>query len=78
LDGEKTLSSLAFVFALHYYKPSPLYVMDETDAALPLPSQMSPLWDVTSRYVTEGKEENVEVDHIADISQILLQNYIST
>jgi len=52
--------------------------MDETDAALPLPSQMSPLWDVTSRYVTEGKEENVEVDHIADISQILLQNYIST
>jgi structural maintenance of chromosome 4 len=24
--GEKTLSSLALVFALHYYKPSPLYV----------------------------------------------------
>jgi structural maintenance of chromosome 4 len=31
--GEKTLS-LALVFALHYYKPSPLYVMDETDADL--------------------------------------------
>jgi len=33
LGHEKTLSLLAFVFALHY-KPSPLYVIDETDAAL--------------------------------------------
>ena len=32
--GEKTLSSLSLIFALHHYKPSPLYCMDEIDAAL--------------------------------------------
>jgi len=32
--GEKTLSSLALVFALHHSKPTPLYVMDEIDAAV--------------------------------------------
>ncbi|KAI0982114.1 hypothetical protein GJ496_007060 [Pomphorhynchus laevis] len=32
--GEKTLSSLALIFALHKYKPAPLYFMDEVDAAL--------------------------------------------
>ena len=35
--GEKTLSSLSLVFALHHYKPTPLYVMDEIDAALGMP-----------------------------------------
>lgn len=32
--GEKTLSSLALVFALHTYRPTPIYIMDEIDAAL--------------------------------------------
>ena len=32
--GEKTLSSLSLIFALHYYKPTPIYFMDEIDAAL--------------------------------------------
>merc|ERR1719159_1387992 len=27
--GEKTLASLSLVFALHHYKPTPLYFMDE-------------------------------------------------
>jgi hypothetical protein len=31
---QSTLSSLALVFALHHYKPTPLYVMGEIDAAL--------------------------------------------
>lgn len=32
--GEKTLSSLSLVFSLHQFKPTPLYIMDEIDAAL--------------------------------------------
>ena len=36
--GEKTLSSLSLVFALHHYKPTPLYVMDEIDAVCPSPT----------------------------------------
>ena len=32
--GEKTLSSLSLVFALHEYRSTPIYVMDEIDAAL--------------------------------------------
>lgn len=31
--GEKTLASLALVFALHHYKPTPIYVMDEVSAS---------------------------------------------
>lgn len=32
--GEKTISSLSLVFALHLYRPTSCYVMDEIDAAL--------------------------------------------
>jgi structural maintenance of chromosome 4 len=32
--GEKTLSSLALIFALHHFKPNALYCLDEVDAAL--------------------------------------------
>ncbi|CEF59634.1 Structural maintenance of chromosomes protein 4 [Strongyloides ratti] len=32
--GEKTLASLALIFGLHEYNPTPLYIMDEIDASL--------------------------------------------
>jgi len=32
--GEKTVASLALLFAIHSYQPAPFFVMDEVDAAL--------------------------------------------
>ncbi|MBW6451833.1 MAG: chromosome segregation protein SMC [DPANN group archaeon] len=32
--GEKTMASIAFMFALQRYKPAPFYILDEVDAAL--------------------------------------------
>lgn len=32
--GEKTVASLALLFAIHSYHPAPFFVMDEVDAAL--------------------------------------------
>jgi len=32
--GEKTITALAFIFALHAYKNAPYYILDEVDAAL--------------------------------------------
>jgi chromosome segregation protein len=32
--GEKTLTALAFLFAIQFFNPAPFYVFDEADAAL--------------------------------------------
>ena len=47
--GEKTLASLSLIFALHIFKPSPLYCMDEIDAALDYKNVA-----IVGRYIKEG------------------------
>ena len=67
--GEKTLSSLALIFALHIFKPSPLYCMDEIDAALDYKNVA-----IVGRYIREGvcKQGRVDAAGTAMGSQFII------
>ena len=36
--GEKTMTALAFLFAIQTFRPAPFYILDEIDAALDKPN----------------------------------------
>lgn len=52
--GEKALTAISFVFALQEYDPSPLYVMDEIDAALD-PNNCKEVATLLSDYAEESQ-----------------------
>ena len=47
--GEKTLTALAFLFAIQRFKPAPFYVLDEIDAALDKPNAKKTV-DLINKY----------------------------
>lgn len=65
--GEKTLSSLALVFALNHHKPTPLYFMDEIDAALDFKNV-----SIVASYI-KGRTKNAQfivVSHRSDMFEL--------
>ena len=69
--GEKTLSSLALVFALHHYKPTPLYVMDEIDAALDIKNV-----SIIANYIKDRtKNAQVKDGHISVLTYSVFSSY---
>ena len=63
--GEKTLSSLALVFALHHYRPTPLYVMDEIDAAFDFRNVSSQILGPLTP-LTDGSQVSIVANYIKD------------
>ncbi|MFH0929400.1 MAG: chromosome segregation SMC family protein [Candidatus Aenigmatarchaeota archaeon] len=47
--GEKTLTALAFLFAIQRFRPAPFYVLDEIDAALDKPNSKKAI-DLINKY----------------------------
>jgi len=73
--GEKTLSSLSLIFALHHYKPSPLYVLDEIDAALDFKNV-----SIIANYIKEQTKNSQFIiislrNHMFELANILVGIY---
>ena len=52
--GEKTLTAIAFLFAIQRYKPSPFYILDEIDAALDKKNSEK-IGDLIQKYADESQ-----------------------
>ncbi|MFA5406029.1 MAG: chromosome segregation protein SMC [Candidatus Nanoarchaeia archaeon] len=69
--GEKTLTALAFIFAIQCYSPTPFYVMDEVDAALDK-ANTERLAQMILEY--SGKSQFIVISHNDDM--ISTANYL--
>ena len=76
--GEKTLSSLALVFALHHYKPTPLYVMDEIDAALVSQTVDNIYHLITSLYDAGTNTASISFQYLQCPSIVLLTHILQS
>ncbi len=54
--GEKTLAALALLFAIHSYRPSPFFVLDEVDAALDATNVARVAHFIRSRTRSDGSD----------------------
>jgi len=60
--GEKTMTALAFIFAIQQYRPAPFYILDEVDAALDkVNSQM--LGEMLAEYANSGIAQFIIITH---------------
>ena len=73
--GEKTMTALAFLFAVQDHEPAPFYVLDEVDAALDKRNseklaQLVRQYVSKAQYVIISHNDNVisEADHLYGIS----------
>jgi chromosome segregation protein len=60
--GEKTLTALAFLFAIQRFRPAPFYVLDEIDAALDKPNtkktvELIKKYSVNSQFIVISHNE---------------------
>ena len=58
--GEKTLTALAFLFAIQRIKPAPFYILDEIDAALDKPNAKKTV-DLINKY--SGNSQFIVISH---------------